>query len=125
MAEIAAEEEGDTLEITVNATRSNDTELEWGNVSSQGMLLAIVKLGASMKPVLVGENTKKLPAVYVTWDKLSDMQKNKTMEWWRKCTVAGKAALNSFALAQASEKAVTEKEKATKTMKNDLAMTQS
>ena len=94
--------------------------LEWGEVDSQAMLVALIKLGSLMTAGLVGSNEKTLPASYATWSKMTDMQKNKTMKWWRNCSEAGKTALNVIAKTAAKEKATTDKEKAAKTHKNDL-----
>ena len=104
------------------------TVSEWGDSVNPTIMMDIMKrLKVSDNVNLIGTNKKNFwPSYPKTWAQLNDGQKNKAVEWFRNCSVAGKQALLAKATAE-TEASLSkndqdiDEQKRPKVHKNDLA----
>lgn len=75
---------------------------EWGDSVDPTIMMDLMKrLKVCDNVNLIGTNKKNFwPSYPKTWAQLNDSQKNKAMEWFRNCSVAGKQALLAKATAE-------------------------
>jgi len=96
---------------------------EWGaDVDPTNVVIAMTNLSA-LNHVLTGTNTKPLPESYkkLKWPNATALQKNKSMEFYKNCTEAGRTAILTQARSVTATAAESVTTKSERTHKDDIA----
>jgi hypothetical protein len=94
--------------------------LDWGaDIDPENMLICIHKL-KNLPTDLTGSNKKPLPTSYKEWAKMTSLQKNKTMDFYKGCTKPGQISLATHARSMTSDIVQSDAMRNEKVNKNDI-----